>query len=131
MVAVRPHPADDIGYWDRWRNVEGVEILEDHSSFMQFLEDVRPRFVASSYSTALLDALLRGIVPITISDDDQFLDIVFPIQEIAVSWFKESELAQLMLDDADARTAFILDKLKHVRGRDYTLTSDDQAVSAL
>jgi hypothetical protein len=112
LVVVRKHPADETGYWDRWRGIEGVEIREASGSFTAFLDEVRPRFLACWYSTALFDALLRGIVPITVMPEDgQALDIVFPFRQIALCWPENAKRAQVLLNDAGARKAFVADKI--------------------
>jgi hypothetical protein len=111
-VVVRKHPADETGYWDRWHGIDGVDIRAASGSFTAFLDEVRPRFLACWYSTALFDALLRGIVPITVMPDDgQALDIVFPFRHIALCWPEDAKRAQILLDDVGARNAFVAEKI--------------------
>jgi hypothetical protein len=123
-VAVRPHPRDKTDYWDRWRGVEGVEIVGAENSFSDFLENVRPRFLAGWYSTALFDALLRGVVPITVAaEGDKIADIVFPLGDIALHWPEDVDLAQSFLDDEEMRATFLAGKWAFI-GADEDAASD-------
>src|SRR5262249_53652620 len=62
-VIVRPHPLDGSGFFERWRWDDKVSFCDTSDSFDTFLETHRPRMVLSWFSTALFDALRRGIVP--------------------------------------------------------------------
>lgn len=108
LVVVRPHPVDPSGYWEQWRAVSGVEIAEDDRSFERFLDDVRPRFVASWYSTVLFDALAMGVVPVTVCpDSEELIDTVYPVRELSICWPQQEALAQRLVDDDDARAEYL------------------------
>lgn len=99
-VVVRPHPADHSGYWNRWKGIRGVSIDPD-GSFDDFLERHRPCIMATWYSTTISDALLRGVVPVTLEAEQS--DVVFPVAEVALAWPKNRERIQIMLGDPAAR----------------------------
>lgn len=102
-VILRPHPRDHSGFFERWRGSEGVTWSESAVPFEEFLETARPRLLLSWYSTALYDALRRGIVPVTVRTEEwRSLDMVFPFREISLHWpGDETEAARFM--DGDAR----------------------------
>lgn len=127
-VIVRKHPADHSTYWDQWRGVDEIEIVEAEGSFNQFLEDVRPRFLACWYSTALLDGLLKGIVPVTVMrGNSQSMDIVFPFRDISLCWPEDEKLAQALLDDAASRASFISRKYSYVMSEKSASSPCDKA----
>lgn len=102
-VIVRPHPRDETGYWDRWRDVTGVAFDTTPSSFDEFLERVRPRFLMTWTSTTLFDATARGVVAVTVAPEDaDQADYVVPLRGIALQWPEEAELIANLLDDPKA-----------------------------
>ena len=110
-VIVRKHPADRSDYWRQWQDVAGVEITEGSGSFIEFLERVRPRLLASWYSTALHDAIIRGIVPVTVTpaEHEAATDTVFPFRELCLCWPEDAERAQSLIDDHGLRAKFLVD----------------------
>ena len=100
-VIVRPHPLDTSGFFSRWRSDPNVCFADTSSSFDDFIERYRPRLVLSWYSTALYDALRRGVVPVTVRTESwRPLDTVFPFQEISLRWPQEKARAESVMSDA-------------------------------
>lgn len=110
-VIVRPHPRDETGYWNRWKGVAGITFDDTPSDFDAFLERHRPRFLVTWHSTTLLDALLRGVVPITLVQDREFeADTIFPISEIALRWPDAQETISQFSDHPEAAYEYALAK---------------------
>ena len=82
-VVVRPHPEDGSDYWTEWENVSGVRI-DRRGTLEDFLERYRPCVMATWYSTSIYDALMHGVLPITLEADQP--DIVFPLLDVALIW---------------------------------------------
>jgi len=80
-----------------------VQIEDADPSFEDALRRLRPRIVVSWYSTALAEALNRGIVPVTVSDESTpaIADMVYPLMDRALQWPRDqARIAELMRDDA-------------------------------
>jgi len=112
-VVVRPHPADRHGYWSRWKGVSGVRIDHD-GTFDDFLERHRPFIMATWYSTTIYEALLRGVVPVTL--EAERADIVFPIAEVALAWPTDKERIQDVLSDRKSRYRALTEALAQTLG---------------
>lgn len=107
-VIVRKHPADTSDYWTKWQGVAGVEVAEDKGSFVEFLEKFRPRILASWNSTTLFDALINGVVPVTVVPDRaEALDIVFPFHDLSLRWPEHEVLARMLIDNDRRRAEFL------------------------
>src|SRR5262249_18772201 len=101
-VIVRQHPHAPASYWDQWRGALGVEISSDRGDFGTFLDAVRPRFLASWYSTTLLDALGRCVLPITLARNAfELSDIIFPVRAIAACWPEDRQLLEALIDQPE------------------------------
>jgi hypothetical protein len=108
-VIVRKHPADTSDYWEQWRGIAGIKIDDGEDSFIQFLDKHRPRFLASWFSTALYDAILKGVVPVTVTPESHYatLDIVFPFRDLSLCWPEHEHTAQNLLDNDNLRAEFL------------------------
>ena len=85
-VIVRPHPCEDFGFWSEFF----PEILVDsgNGSFEECLSLWNPQLVVSWFSTTLLDAIKRSILPILIMPGSEraLTQMVFPLEQISVKW---------------------------------------------
>ena len=97
-VVVRPHPQDLSGYWQRWRGVAGISFDDTPCDFDTFLQRNRPRLLVTWTSTTIFDAVVRGVVPVTLAGDRfDDADFVFPYWQIALQWPKAiAEIASLV-----------------------------------
>jgi hypothetical protein len=112
-VIVRPHPLDGSGFYEQWRNDPGVQFSDAAVPFDEFLERTRPRMVLSWYSTALFDALRRGVVPVTVETEEwRSLDMVFPFREISLHWPQERGLVRKLMACEAERSDFLAGKRK-------------------
>jgi hypothetical protein len=110
-VIIRPHPQDRSGFLERWRSDVNVTFCDTSKPFDEFLEQYRPRLLLSWFSTALFDALRRGVVPVTVETEAwRPLDTVFPFQAISLRWPQERARAfGLLANDAD-RQRFLAER---------------------
>jgi hypothetical protein len=85
--------------------VKGVTFDETPCDIDTFLQRHRPRLLVSWTSTTLFDAVMRGVVPITLAKDaDDAADYVVPLANIALEWPEcAKEVARLADDPAACR----------------------------
>jgi hypothetical protein len=109
-VIVRKHPVDTSDYWEQWRGIAGVKIDDGEGTFIQFLDTHRPRFLASWFSTALYDAIIKGIVPVTVTPErhEAALDTAFPFRDLSLCWPEHERIAQNLLDNDNLRAEFLV-----------------------
>jgi hypothetical protein len=92
-VHVRPFKGENLEtFWRSDSMVPDIAIEGDAESFGQLLGRLRPVFVAAPGSTALVDALYGGIIPICVASDDDtgVTDTVFPLRQCSLSWPSDS-----------------------------------------
>jgi hypothetical protein len=107
-VVIRPHPNDRTAYWSDWRYQPRVTIVDSNERIEEFLRNYRPRFLVAGYSTALFDAIVKGVVPVTLAGDDMYSrDMVFPFREIALQWPSDVERIEQIKDDEKARGTYL------------------------
>lgn len=100
-IVVRPHPKEDRAFWrihgPRWR----CAVDDSDGSFMLAVKRLRPRFVVSWYSTALVDALTYGVLPVTVSHagNPAIEDMVYCLLDRALHWPRDAELLASLLND--------------------------------
>lgn len=130
-VIVRKHPVDTSNYWEQWRRVSGVEITTGEGSFIQFLEKFQPRLLASWFSTALFEAIVRGVVPVTVTpkNHEAAIDTVFPFRDLCLCWPEHAERARNFLDDDDLRGKFLVDSYARCMGT-HVVDESKMAVKA-
>lgn len=101
-IAVRPHPAGDPAFFAQWDNVTDV-VVDREGNFEAFIRRHRPAVMATWFSTTIFDAVVLGVVPVTLSGD--MADIVFPTTEVALVWPDARERLEAALTDEDAHAA--------------------------
>lgn len=94
---VRPFVGEDVTvFWESQRHVHKVpfSFLTSDGSFNDLVDRVKPLFVVSWGSTALVDALYMGVIPICIANlDDHYVDdTVYPILECCLHWPRDQDL---------------------------------------
>lgn len=110
-VVIRPHPLDRSGFFERWRSDGKVAFCDTSNSFDEFLEQTRPRLLLSWFSTALFDALRRGVVPVTVETEAwRPDDTVFPFQEISLRWPEERPRVFAFLSNDVDRQEFLAER---------------------
>jgi hypothetical protein len=107
-IVVRQHPAYRGSYWDQWRDVDGVEISEKACDIDTFLKEMRPRLLATWFSTTIHDAVMNGVIPVTfVQDNFQIDNIVYPIRKMAINWPAQKAILASMVDDRSRSSAFV------------------------
>jgi hypothetical protein len=109
-VIIRPHPRDASGYWEQWRGIEGVEISDRDCDFEDFLQVYRPRVLATWFSTTIYDAILNGVLPVTLMRSDFANEVVFPFSAIAINWPEQKAVLQDAVWDSQQYTALLAEK---------------------
>lgn len=99
-IVVRPHPRGDDRLWCAIRERDQVT-FENDGSFEDFLGNWRPMFVASWFSTTLVDALMAGSLPITLSEGRT--ELVLPLREIALHFPKDNTHLKACVLDIETR----------------------------
>lgn len=101
QVVVRAHPRGHECLWEDIRIYEGVR-FDSEGSFDDFLDKWRPAFLASWFSTTLLDGLLFGALPITFSKDKPVT--VLPLDEISLAFPQQLSLIESCLISNEERS---------------------------
>jgi len=101
-VRVRPHPRETGTFWFDYEENGGVFIEDVDSSFLHSIDRLRPRINVSWFSTTLADSLEYGVIPVTVSSDDDpaVLNMVYPLFKRSLRWPRDAEsIVRLMTDD--------------------------------
>lgn len=101
-VRIRPHPSENSILWHGYKEAGQVMIEKSDADIHQAMNRMRPRLMVSWFSTALLDALEYGIIPITVCEDDDchVTDMVYPLYRRCLRWPRDAEsIEKLLLDD--------------------------------
>jgi hypothetical protein len=93
-----------------WETADmGVELsfVDGRDSFDQVLDDLQPAFVASWGSTGLVEALYRGIIPISVArPGDRSIDAtVFPLVRCCLSWPRDQAIVDEVIASPSAYDA--------------------------
>lgn len=108
VIHVRPHPRGGRSFWEAGGLPFPVIIEDSDVSFDAALERLRPALVVSWFSTALADALYRGIIPVTVCalDDSNVRDMVYPLFRRSLHWPTDrAVLEEILADDASYQGA--------------------------
>ncbi len=102
-VRVRPHPCEDGTFWPAYEAAGHVAIEKCDEGFLQAIARLQPRLVVSWFSTAMHDALMCGVIPVSVcADDDRHVaDMVYPLFRRCLRWPQDADLIARLLDDDD------------------------------
>lgn len=106
-IHVRPHPCEDRNFWEAGDLPFNVQLDDSDSSFDDALERLRPTLVVSWFSTALVDALYRSVIPVSVStrDDLNIKDMVYPLFKHSLHWPSDQhELEEIITCEASYTT---------------------------
>jgi len=107
-IHVRPHPREDRNFWHTGELPFSVLLEDSDASFDAALERLRPSIVVSWFSTALVDALYRSVIPVSVStlDDSNIKDMVYPLFRHCLHWPTDQDVLQrIIFDDVAYETA--------------------------
>lgn len=100
-IHVRPHPREDRNFWHTGELPFSVLLENSDASFDAALERLRPSIVVSWFSTALVDALYRSVIPVSVSalDDSNIKDMVYPLFRHCLHWSADQDVLQRIISD--------------------------------
>jgi hypothetical protein len=100
-IHVRPHPAEDRSFWQAADLPSSVRMEDSDISFDAALDRLRPSLVVSWFSTTLVDALYRGLIPVSVSaiDDQNIQDMVYPIIRHCLHWPSDRDQLENVVSD--------------------------------
>lgn len=113
-VRVRLHPSEDATFfWSNYEEAGLVTIEKADVDFFKAIDRLRPRLLASWVSTTLADVLACGVIPVSVSvDDDIYVaELVYPIFQRCLRWPQDFESIERLLDD-DEYYASVLSRLR-------------------
>ena len=99
-LTVRPHPTDGSAFWRR--ELPELALDESPGGLGVTLERLAPSLVVGWWSTSLLDALARGILPVLIMPGSaaSIADMVCPLANVAMNWPDEAmHISRVLADD--------------------------------
>ncbi len=113
-VKVRPHPCENGLFWAEHELSGAVSIEKNDPGFYSALERLKPRLVVSWFSTALDDALMSGVIPVSVcSDDDRSVsDMVYPLFQRCLRWPTDRETIRHLLGEDNAYYEKVLLRLR-------------------
>lgn len=90
-------------FWAPYVEQGLVQFADSKVAFDTLCEELRPMFVASWGSTALIDALYKGTLPICVaaSDDRLLEEMIFPLRRCCLCWPLHEEWISRVADDPD------------------------------
>jgi hypothetical protein len=100
-IHVRPHPREDRSFWLTGNFPFALTLEDSDATFDAALERLQPTLVVSWYSTALVDALYRGVIPVSVSacDDLNIQDMVYPLFSHCLHWPSDRNVLGPILSD--------------------------------
>ena len=112
-IRVRPHPCEDGTFWPGYETAGHVTIEKSDVSFFHAIDRLQPRLVVSWFSTALVDALECGVIPVTVcADEDRSVaDMIYPLFQRCLRWPQDTESIERLLDDDEYYTS-VLSRLR-------------------
>ncbi len=104
-IHVRPHPRENLGFWQTVRLPFDVSMEDRDATFDDALDRLQPALVVSWFSTALVDALYRGVIPVSVSacDDPDIQDMVYPLFKHCLHWPTDQVELKKIIADRDSR----------------------------
>ena len=87
-IYVRPHPRENKTFWESCYFPFKVKLEDSDKSFDDAINRLRPLFVASWFSTAIVDSLYMSVIPVSVTpiDDMNVRDLVYPLFNHCLHW---------------------------------------------
>lgn len=100
-LLVRPHPRENGSFWEVSELSGKVVIARNDADIFKAIYRLRPRLVVSWFSTALIDVLECGVIPVTLCKDDDIhvADLVYPLFKRCLRWPEDRLVIERLLDD--------------------------------
>jgi hypothetical protein len=109
-TSVRPFAGEELSrFWSTAQVGAPFDIVEANGPFDRLLDQLRPMFVASWGSTALAEALYRGILPICVAaPDDRYVnETVYPLFQCSLRWPDDHAVIHTALTSPEAYAATV------------------------
>lgn len=114
QIIVRPHPCESGEFWKG----HFPEIPHDETTggFQDALRHYQPQFVASWWSTSLVDALRAGVAPVLIMNGSEpaLEDMVYPLGNVTLHWERDEGLLTQMMASRATYRANLMNLLQFV-----------------
>jgi hypothetical protein len=112
-VIIRKHPREGEGFWETHFTDLQVDTTPD--SFKDALMRIKPMFVASWFSTSLVDALLSNVIPVSVMDfgDQHLQDMVFDIPKHCLLWPQSQITMDTLVSGAAPVESVVLELLSN------------------
>lgn len=107
-IHIRPHPCEDRSFWLRSDFPYSFTLEDGDVTFAAALDRLQPTLVASWFSTTLVDALYRGVIPVSVCarDDQNIKDLIYPLFKHCLHWPSDQDvLAKIIFDRGIYETA--------------------------
>ena len=113
-VKVRPHPCENGLFWADYERSGAVSIERNDPGFYPALKRLKPRLVVSWFSTAMDDALMSGVIPVSVccDDDRSVSDMVYPLFQRCLRWPNDKETIRHLLGEDNEYYAKVLSRLR-------------------
>lgn len=100
-IHIRPHPCEDRSFWLKGVFPFSFTLEEGDATFDAALDRLQPTMVVSWFSTALVDALYRGVIPVSVCarDDQNIQDMVYPLFEHCLHWPGDLDVLGQIISD--------------------------------
>jgi hypothetical protein len=101
IIYVRPHPRENTKFWHTIDMPVKILMEESDLTFDAAIDRLQPTIVVSWFSTTLVNALNRGVIPVSVSacDDLNINDMVFPLSRHCLNWPEDlNELQTIIFD---------------------------------
>ena len=113
-IFLKKHPSYKGSFVDKIASKYKLEIIDVEGDAGEIILNFKPSFTVGWMSTALCESLLYGVVPISLSEEEERLAMfargnitdlhewtIYPIKTRSLSWKKEKErIFQLLVDSS-------------------------------
>ncbi|KAA6183941.1 hypothetical protein F2Q65_14130 [Thiohalocapsa marina] len=108
-ILVRRHPKEQSDYWSSLSPRFRLTIDDRNEPIAKVFTRVRPAIVVSWFSTAMVDALNYGLIPVMLvpNDDDAVRDLIYPLVTRTLNWPNDKVQIDKALRSSAARGAII------------------------
>ena len=111
-VIIRKHPKETDSFWQT--HFPKLEIDATQDRFEDALMRIKPVFVASWFSTSLVDALLANVIPISVMEpgDQHIQDLVFDLLKHCLLWPQSESVLNALVDGNTDVDSVVFDLLQ-------------------
>lgn len=98
-IVIRPHPVEGPVFW---KDLFPEAVMDEKKySIKECLQAWRPLFLVSKWTTCTLDALLLGIITVSLSEiqPEAFEDMVFPMDDACLNWPEEADVIENLIEN--------------------------------